>query len=289
MEIQRDLMRYLPAIALCTIALIIIACSGCLDGGSRAQTFETNHGQIQINTPETLEPTLAGSVPSIGMLSLGRKNKGSPLIVITLTDNSAFSNFEYAVQTTKMMPLLDERELTTNDNHKMHWSVVNVAGFKQYEGIIDYGDDKDLVVSIKGLSETADMMTGEKVPGFSENEYLDIFKSFKFVESDGQSIKPTETDQDQSIKPTEAINSEADTIHEIDADTASVNASDISTPSESGDASEANTKTSYTKDGINFISEERLEQNIRHGWANLGEYEKVQVPLDTFVAEPSPE
>ena len=49
------------------------------------------------------------------------------------------------------------------------------------------------------------------------------------------------------------------------------------------------TKTAYTKDGINFISEERLEQNIRNGLANLGEYEKVQVPLDTKVIEVSPE
>jgi hypothetical protein len=380
------------------------------------------------------------------------------LIVITLTENSGFSNFEYAVERAKMMPLLDERELTTNDNHKMYWSAVNVAGFKQYEGIIDYGDERGLVVSIKGLSETADMMTGEKVPGFSENEYLDIFRSFKFVESESasQSTKSDDTSQVHALnqqtevpednQPTSdakgtvivafrdlpvgikplgtknvghagvafqnedgtwtagavegpgfpfqilsalpgmengawveyfndnsqvieefsnkgyekiktidvfsdtdpaaaqkvmdgffsrgydvelnncltathevleaygckylpsafdnilgrsttpisyfnqlagvETNIEADT--ELDSDTSqAAPSSDTSAASDiSGDA---NTKTAYTKDGINFISEERVEQNIRHGWANLGEYEKVQVPLDTVVAEPSPE
>jgi len=54
------------------------------------------------------------------------------------------------------------------------------------------------------------------------------------------------------------------------------------------DTSDANTKTAYTNDGITFISEERLEQNIRAGLTNLGEYEKVQVPFDTFVYEASP-
>lgn len=74
------------------------------------------------------------------------------------------------------------------------------------------------------------------------------------------------------------------------SDTASVNepTSDIY-PSEDGDTYDENMKTAYTQDGINFISEERLEQNIRVGVSKLADYKKVQVPLDTIVAEASPE
>lgn len=73
-----------------------------------------------------------------------------------------------------------------------------------------------------------------------------------------------------------------------DSDIASVTepTSDTSPLPENNDA---NTKTAYTKDGINFISEERLEQNVRNGLANLGEYEKVKVSLDAVVIEASPE
>lgn len=455
-------MRCLQALTLGVTALVIIACSGCLGGGGNAQNFDTNHGQIEIKTPETLEPTVIGSAPAIGMLSLGKKDKGSPLIIITLTENNAYSNFQSAVSRTKIMPLLDERDLTTNDNHKMHWSTVNVAGFKQYEGIIDYGDDKGLVVSIKGLSDTSDLMTGEKIPGFSENEYLDIFKSFTFLESDSesQSKESTASDQlgiserdikskiafianspkgalyeghlafgyqrddgkfvfgsfgpsigwniDNPLAPAEApglLTSKVfdswsevkqhlagngystfkkfqvedskpqaawDTMTELKdrnydvfasttqalgaqtencltfakkvltaygvnslpdldkpttvplafsapntyyltipgdisypdslddsstsatqevadpglhSDTAFVTepTSDTSTPSENGDTSHANTKTAYTHDGISYVSKERVDENIKAGVAKPGDYEEVQVPLDTFV------
>ncbi len=55
---------------------------------------------------------------------------------------------------------------------------------------------------------------------------------------------------------------------------------DTSTPSsETG----TDTKTAYTKDGKNFISEERMDENIKYGYAKIGEYKEVQVPLDTVV------
>jgi hypothetical protein len=43
------------------------------------------------------------------------------------------------------------------------------------------------------------------------------------------------------------------------------------------------TKTAYTRDGINFISKERVDENIRYEYAKPGEYREVQVPLDTVV------
>jgi len=43
------------------------------------------------------------------------------------------------------------------------------------------------------------------------------------------------------------------------------------------------TKTAYTRDGINFISKERVDENIRYEYAKPGEYREVQVPLNTVV------
>ena len=43
------------------------------------------------------------------------------------------------------------------------------------------------------------------------------------------------------------------------------------------------TKTAYTRDGIHFISKERVDENIRYEYAKPGDYRVVQVPLDTIV------
>ena len=79
-------------------------------------------------------------------------------------------------------------------------------------------------------------------------------------------------------------NIEADT--ELDSDT-SLAAPNSDTSADLEISGDANTKTAYTKDGINFISEERLEQNIKAGLSTLADYEKVQVPLDTKVMDAS--
>lgn len=47
--------------------------------------------------------------------------------------------------------------------------------------------------------------------------------------------------------------------------------------------SENGTKTAYTRDGVHFISKERVEENIRYEYARPGEYREVSVPLDTIV------
>lgn len=43
------------------------------------------------------------------------------------------------------------------------------------------------------------------------------------------------------------------------------------------------TKIAYTRDGINFVSKERVEENIRLEYAKDGEYREVAVPLDTII------
>lgn len=49
----------------------------------------------------------------------------------------------------------------------------------------------------------------------------------------------------------------------------------------------ADTKTAYTRDGINFVSKERMEENIRYEYAKPGDYREVQVPLTTAVVNAS--
>lgn len=43
------------------------------------------------------------------------------------------------------------------------------------------------------------------------------------------------------------------------------------------------TKAAYTRDGQNFVSRERVEENIRYSYAKPGDYKEVQVPLGTVV------
>jgi hypothetical protein len=49
----------------------------------------------------------------------------------------------------------------------------------------------------------------------------------------------------------------------------------------------ADTKTAYTRDGINFISRERVDENIKYEYAKPGDYREVQVPLNTIVVNAS--
>jgi hypothetical protein len=191
------------ALTLGMTALVIIACSGCVGSGGNAQTFDTNFGQIQIKTPETLEPTF-GSVNGLGILSglsvlsLGKKGSGMPLLIITLTENNELSNFQNSVSAAQMM-MQNGRFLTTNDNHKMYWASTQLGNFKLYEGFIDYGNDKGLFVDIKGLSETVDPSTGKSFPGLSESESLDIFKSFTFVGNSGSTDKTSVSNTPSSV------------------------------------------------------------------------------------------
>ena len=156
-----------------TVVIAIIASSGCAGGGG-TQTFDTNFGQIQIKTPETLEPTFGsisgqGLLSGLSVLSLGKEGSGMPLLVITITETNELTNFQNSVSAAQMM-MQDGRFLTTNDNHEMYWTSIQLGSLKQYEGFINYENDKGLFVDIKGLSETVDLYTGETFPGLAENE-----------------------------------------------------------------------------------------------------------------------
>jgi hypothetical protein len=43
------------------------------------------------------------------------------------------------------------------------------------------------------------------------------------------------------------------------------------------------TKTAYTRDGIQYVSKERVDENIRYEYAKMGDYREVQVPLNTII------
>jgi len=43
------------------------------------------------------------------------------------------------------------------------------------------------------------------------------------------------------------------------------------------------TETAYTRDGVNFVSKERVEENIKFEYAKPGDYKEVQVPLNKTV------
>ena len=48
-------------------------------------------------------------------------------------------------------------------------------------------------------------------------------------------------------------------------------------------ATTIDTKTAYTRDNVNFISKERVDENIKVGFAKPGDYKEVQVPQSTVV------
>jgi hypothetical protein len=43
------------------------------------------------------------------------------------------------------------------------------------------------------------------------------------------------------------------------------------------------TKTAYTRDGIHYVSKQRMDENIRYEYAKPGDYRVANVPLDTIV------
>jgi hypothetical protein len=57
---------------------------------------------------------------------------------------------------------------------------------------------------------------------------------------------------------------------------------DTSTPAATT-SQHADTKTAYTRDNANFVSKERVDENIKLGLAKPGDYKEVQVPLSTVV------
>lgn len=74
------------------------------------------------------------------------------------------------------------------------------------------------------------------------------------------------------------------TVESHDTPTSETISGDSSKSTEKGTkTTDTDTKTAYTQDGINFISKERVDENIKAGIAKSGDYREVQVSLDTIV------
>ena len=167
---------------------VILACSGCVGGGSNAQTFETNWGKVQIKIPQKVSVT---SVEGGNSISIVKEGSFSPLITISISELS--QNFDISG-----LSIMGGKVNTaiTDDNHKIYWYVTSL-GFKQYHAYIDYTADKNLLISFIVIPVYADTASGKIITAFEEEDVLSILKSFTFVGSDGksQSTQSTETAQ----------------------------------------------------------------------------------------------
>ncbi len=47
--------------------------------------------------------------------------------------------------------------------------------------------------------------------------------------------------------------------------------------------SDMETKTAYTRDGIHYVSKQRVDENILYEYAKLGDYREVQIPTNMIV------
>ncbi len=68
----------------------------------------------------------------------------------------------------------------------------------------------------------------------------------------------------------------------LSTSTTSMSGSDLTSTSATKSGNEP-TKTAYTKDGKNYVTKERMEENIKAHVAERGDYKEVQVPIGTHV------
>ncbi|HNY33952.1 MAG TPA: hypothetical protein PKK68_04780 [Methanothrix soehngenii] len=272
-------MKFPLILALSIPVIVTLAFSGCIGGGSNAQTYETNWGKVQIDIPQRVSVTGIEGGSSVTIM------KGvSPLLALTISEASSFNPSNMGVMGAKV------NSVKSNDNHEIYWYLNPLGGFKQYLGYIDHTADKNLLVYFVLTPLYYDNAEGKIVTAFTDEEVLSILKSFKFVDFKGQSTPSADT----AKKPIYHMAVIGDSISESSSDVTDVSESsntvsvsdapsDVSTPPGNSDTVNANTKTAYTHDGISYISKERVEENIKAGVAKPGDYEEVQVPLDTFV------
>jgi lysophospholipase L1-like esterase len=182
------------ALTLGITALVIIACSGCLGGGSNAQTFKTNWGEVQINIPQKASLTSIEGAGNTITLTKGF----TPLIIMSLSESSQTNDLSGLSSIGAKV-----NNANSNDNHKIYWCLNPTAGgvVKQYLGNIDYTADKNLLVSFIITPLYYDTTSAKITTVFEDEEVLDILKSFRFVETDSksQSTQPTEKAQDPTF------------------------------------------------------------------------------------------
>jgi hypothetical protein len=71
-------------------------------------------------------------------------------------------------------------ETETDDGHSMRFYTITEGSSTSYSGIIDYTKDKGLIVDVFGKARP--VAYGQVLATFSADEFLDICKSFAFVD-----------------------------------------------------------------------------------------------------------
>lgn len=182
-------MKFPLILVLSMTVIVTLACSGCIGGGSNAQTYETNWGKVQIDIPQKVSVTGIEGGRSVTIMKEGGV---SPLVTITISEASSFNPSSMSIMGAKI------NTVTSNDNHEIYWYLNPMGGFKQYLGYIDHTADKNLLVNFVLTPLYYDTAEGKIVTAFEDEEVLSILKSFRFVDFKGKSTQPTETSQDST-------------------------------------------------------------------------------------------
>ena len=190
-------------LALGVVILVTLAFSGCLVGGSNAQTFDTNWGKLQIKVPQEADLT---SVDNAGN-SITLMKGTTPVIMIMLSESGQSSDLS-SIATLKGLDLSSIAALgvkgniaTSDDNHKISWYLNPMSPAKQYMGSIDYSADKNLLVNFIVTPLYYDAANNKIVTIFEENDVLNILKSLKFIGSSRNSQQSQSTNTNQVGTP----------------------------------------------------------------------------------------
>jgi lysophospholipase L1-like esterase len=179
-------MKFPLILALTMTVIVCLACSGCIGGGSNAQTYETNWGKIQIDIPQKVSVTGIEGGRSVTIMKDGGV---SPLMTITISEASSFNPSSMSI----IGMGATVNTVTSNDNHEIYWYLNPMGGFKQYLGYIDHTADKNLLVNFVLTPSYYDTAEGKIITAFEDEEVLSILKSFRFVDFKNKSTQPTET------------------------------------------------------------------------------------------------
>jgi len=158
---------------LCLALLAMINTTSC-----SIQTVDTSFGKIHLDVPNNYvfkDPNSKGNT-----FSLVKSGSEKPIIcgVLDSTDIWGTDLVKYAAD--HFGEGKPYSEVQTNDGHRMLFYAYNNYGgdISYFNGIIDYTEDKGLIVMVFGRSET--VVYGQPLVTFSKDEFLAICKSFAF-------------------------------------------------------------------------------------------------------------
>jgi len=180
-------MKYSLMLALSITVVVTLACTGCIGGGSNAQTYETDWGKVQIDIPQKISVTGIEGGRSITIMKDGGV---SPILAITISEGTSIDPDSLGIMGAKV------NTATSDDNHAIYWYLNPMGGFKQYLGYIDHTADKNLLVNFVLTPLYYDTAEGKIITAFEEDDVLSILKSFRFVDFKGQLTQSSEITQD---------------------------------------------------------------------------------------------